>query len=1219
MKINCSHTLAAVALAFGLGASSVLAAAPATAQGIITGKEFSNINGTAIATLTGDSRFPDNPDAIFFFPYFEWAATGDIFTPPGDYSNNYGGQIVGYFYPPTTGDYVFFLSADDNAVLYLSPDDNPENKKLIAQETEWSNAREYEASGGGSDIASKDSSQFVATEWETIDPFWGGALISLRAGQPVYMEALFKEGGGGDNLSVAVIDPNFAIDLTLPIPGEFLSSDRTAGPVSIVEQPQSQAADERGAVRFSVLADGTPPYTYQWRKNGTDIAGATELAYTIDSAAVADNTAVYSVVVSGAQGNATSQDAVLTVIPDTTPPAVLSTKASPNRTEVVLSFTEGLDEASATVTGNYQISSASGSLNVTGADLSPGGTSLTLTTAQQTLGTKYTILISNVQDAAATPNTIGADTKAVYFPTGKLVERDGFIVFEAENYDRNLDDLWVRDTERGNPSGGVSMVVPNGTGGGENNSKLEYDVEFNQAATYIIWYRASGDDGTDDSAWFHLDGARPFERENANDAAMTGFSGALDFVWRADSFGGADPMSVDILFPGPAVVGLAQRENGSFFDKFILTTDTSFSPSGLGLPETREGAPGLPSVTLTAPTSGEVFSAGGNITLSADAAGESDLDISRIEYSANGNVIGESTDSPFSYTWSNVENGIFAIRAKAFDEIGQSVTSDGETITVGNPPPQALFVVGTDSDPTLNDSDAGILARLESQGWQVTVVQAPPSTTSDGDGKQLIVISSTVNSGDVGDKFRNSPVPVVNWEQAVQDNFLMTLDVGSDRGTLDGQTEVDIIDAGHPLAGGLSTGLKTVTTEAQSYSWGVPNQNATIIATVADNPDQALIYGYEEGAILADDSTPSPARRVMFFPGNDGFAAFTEDALRLLDAAVEWASGIAPQTSKPTSANIAWVSFHSGDDTPTDAAAAVGMNQAADIAYTDLLGANGHAVTRIVTTGNPDTAFLNLFDLVVISRSVNSGDYQDPAEAAAWNGITTPTLILTGYVLRTSRLGLTTGTSMIDTVGPVSLNVNDPSHPIFEGIDLNGANTMVNPYADVVNFAGAVQRGISVNADLPAGNGTVLATIATADDPAVDGMVIGEWQAGAFLENGGQDTLAGNRLVFLTGSREVGGVTGNTAGIFDLSADGTQMFMNAVNYMAGTEPGPVVVGGGDGATLSLTRTVTGISLEFSGTLQSADSVTGPWSDETAATSPFAVTPTGGMKFYRAKE
>ena len=88
---------------------------------------------------------------------------------------------------------------------------------------------------------------------------------------------------------------------------------------------------------------------------------------------------------------------------------------------------------------------------------------------------------------------------------------DGFVVWEAEDYDRNLGDLWFRDTERGVASGGVSMVSYNGAGGGENN-KLEYDILFAKTGTNIIWCRASGNDGNDDSVFLHLDGQPPAER-----------------------------------------------------------------------------------------------------------------------------------------------------------------------------------------------------------------------------------------------------------------------------------------------------------------------------------------------------------------------------------------------------------------------------------------------------------------------------------------------------------------------------------------------------------------------------------------------------------------------------------------------------------------------------------------------------------------------------------
>ena len=53
-------------------------------------------------------------------------------------------------------------------------------------------------------------------------------------------------------------------------------------------------------------------------------------------------------------------------------------------------------------------------------------------------------------------------------------------------------------------------------------------------------------------------------------------------------------------------------------------------------------------------------------------------------------------------------------------------------------------------------------------------------------------------------------------------------------------------------------------------------------------------------------------------------------------------------------------------------------------------------------------------------------------------------------------------------------------------------------------------------------------------------------------------------------------------------------------------------------TLVLTKTATGMTLTFTGTLQSTTSITGPWADETA-TSPAAITFTGTQRFFRAKQ
>ncbi|SFD84068.1 Por secretion system C-terminal sorting domain-containing protein [Chitinophaga sp. CF118] len=89
--------------------------------------------------------------------------------------------------------------------------------------------------------------------------------------------------------------------------------DATQAP-SIVNQPAAQTVFAQDKVTFSVTAAGAIPYTYQWQKNGVDIAGATAISYTINSAAQADS-GNYRVIVTNPIGSITSAAAKLTVKP----------------------------------------------------------------------------------------------------------------------------------------------------------------------------------------------------------------------------------------------------------------------------------------------------------------------------------------------------------------------------------------------------------------------------------------------------------------------------------------------------------------------------------------------------------------------------------------------------------------------------------------------------------------------------------------------------------------------------------------------------------------------------------------------------------------------------------------------------------------------------------------------------------------------------------------
>ena len=81
---------------------------------------------------------------------------------------------------------------------------------------------------------------------------------------------------------------------------------------TITTQPSSSAVSVGSAASFSVVASGTSPLTYDWKKDGTSISGATNATYSIASAATRD-AGTYTVVVSNSAGSVTSTAASLTV------------------------------------------------------------------------------------------------------------------------------------------------------------------------------------------------------------------------------------------------------------------------------------------------------------------------------------------------------------------------------------------------------------------------------------------------------------------------------------------------------------------------------------------------------------------------------------------------------------------------------------------------------------------------------------------------------------------------------------------------------------------------------------------------------------------------------------------------------------------------------------------------------------------------------------------
>jgi len=1352
-KIKFLAGLAALVLTVGQAVAQ-----PSTPQEVITGRAWLDIGGTAVANLTGDARFPDNYDVQVWLPYFEWNPdpSGDIEVGANNaYGDNYGAQILGYFHPPATGEYTFWLSADDGSDLFLSTDSDPANKKLIAQESGWSGVRNWESVGGGSTLEDKNSSTFAGTEWPDTNAD-GGATITLQQGQAYYIEALVKEGGGGDNLAVAVEDPNGIIDPFLPIPGEFLSSHVPSGPLTITGQPAGTTVDALESVTLSVEVSGTPPYSFQWAKDGTDIDGATSASYTVDRVTT-DNAGSYTVAVTGADGSATSDAAVVAVNSDDVAPTLTFVTGSETFTVVKVTFSEPVDAATGGDASNYKLSGGVSVTDATVAD-APNDNTVILTTSKQDEGTMLNLTVTKVQDLFG--NAIAAAT--MEFST--FVWQEGVVLhkFWENMTTNNLDGLRADPRFPDNPTW-VSLEPyweygPDGSnesGSNYGNQLVGWFVPPDDG-NYIFF--TNSDDpsdlflSTDDDPANKLVIARESGWSNARSWNSVGGTSEVDDK-RSDFFIDSEWPTLDISLNGGERYYLESiHTEGGGGDSVAATVISSLDPDPTdGDAPTLTGSligtyldPNGAEVTIEQQPSSVTIDEGQSVTLTIGASGTSAYGNSvgiQWQTAAAGSsdfsdVAGATTDSLDTGVLTTADTGVQFRVVLTVPTV--TATSDVATVTVesdGNPP--SIVGVSATSANTLivrfnerideaSGSQAGNFSL--SGGVNVSGAQATGSTVLLTTGDLTPGAAYTLTAGGVNDLFGNAlaagstkdfTVNIVTYTDIILEDgpiVFYTFDgdsgqVSSNHGTLgsdadglwmsgagpDDSFEWDVTTeegpnssegflgfAGDNQAASFNGDLDAIWIDAQG-SWlsdldsftleywvkptnredngwsrvGIVGQNDTVeygfingttiqiwtpgggslnttyefpddewhhVATIADG---GQIVNYFDGVLInsgggatanygaADFNVHIGGGGVYDATGNHFEGAI--DAVAIFNKAIPGerveehfrAGREGGSIAEATGIDIAWVSFHPADNEPGADAAAAGFTEAADKGYTDLLRKAGHNVTRVQTSGTPDVAALNEYDLVIISRSVPSGDYQDAAEAAAWNSVETPILIFGGYILRTSRLGYTTGTTMVDTDRVIKLLANDPNHPIFADIALDGDGLMVNDYAGIVTALDNVQRGVSINNNPIVGGGKLVATVGTSDDPTVGGMVIGEFAAGTTLANGGADTLSGHRMVFLTGSREQG-FTSQGAGIYDLEADGAKLFLNAVNYMTSLPDAPA-----GGAAIAIANDGGNIAITYEGTLQSADSVTGPYSDVAGASSPFSVTADAPQKFYRA--
>ena len=292
-------------------------------QGFLKLEYWSNQSGRGgvEAGTAGD------PDYTTAFPGFE------SFTGSND-RVNFVERMSGYFTPTVTTNYTFYIATDDDSDLFISTDDNPANKYLIAQEPDWAGSREWGVDQGN---GANDSQ----TESDTWSPTGAGGAsvpyangIALKAGTNYYIEAVHHQGGGGYDLGVTY---RYTPGGTPPNVGDapaFLSTEISMlAPLAhlfVTNLPAPTTVTAGTTASFSALAGSDSAVSiggntnifvaYQWVFNGTNVSGATLPSFTTGLLTTNQSGETVSCAISAiGAGTSNTPPVALTVVGDSVP------------------------------------------------------------------------------------------------------------------------------------------------------------------------------------------------------------------------------------------------------------------------------------------------------------------------------------------------------------------------------------------------------------------------------------------------------------------------------------------------------------------------------------------------------------------------------------------------------------------------------------------------------------------------------------------------------------------------------------------------------------------------------------------------------------------------------------------------------------------------------------------------------------------------------------
>ncbi|MEO8432624.1 MAG: FG-GAP-like repeat-containing protein, partial [Acidobacteriota bacterium] len=231
--------------------------------------------------------------------------------------------------------------------------------------------------------------------------------------------------------------------------------------------------------------------------------------------------------------------------------------------------------------------------------------------------------------------------------------------------------------------------------------------------------------------------------------AFNGFESSDGSTW-TPVFGSTVAMAANVY------VGLAVTAhnnlllNTSLFDGVAVTTGNS-----------------LPSVAITSPADGAIYSPSSNIPINATAS-DTDGTVTKVEFYNGTTLLGTDTTSPYSYAWNGVPAGCYTLTAVATDNLLATKTSNAVRVTVVSPTqtitvaPSIVRPGSTGNVASVPDAGTGVTYAWTIVGGTFTTPSNVRTVTFTAGAAGAVQLRATIsNSGGCASSGGLKTVPVV--------------------------------------------------------------------------------------------------------------------------------------------------------------------------------------------------------------------------------------------------------------------------------------------------------------------------------------------------------------------------------------------------------------------------------------------------------------------------